>query len=76
MRSRKSYTKFVSVLQQKIIDNNNVLKAKNLSGYDKSPINHIINHKFIINRKTNQDLRRNKVHEENSIKSVGYNQGI
>ena len=74
MRSRKSYTKFVSVLQQKIIDNNNVLKAKNLSGYDKSPI--VINHKFIINRKTNQDLRRNKVHEENSIKSVGNNQGI
>ncbi len=42
-------------------------------------INHLlilIKHKFIIKRKTNQDLRRNKVHEENSIKSVGNNQGI
>ena len=52
------------------------MKAKNLSGYDKSTIGHVINHKFIINRKTNQDLRRNKVHEKNSIKSVGNNQGI
>ncbi len=56
------------------------MKAKNCSGYDrakgiqKSPINQVINHRFIINRKANQDLRRNKFHEENSIKSDRNNQ--
>ena len=71
----RGYVKCVSVLQQKINDNSGI-KSDNHSGYDlsngmeKSPINHISRHRPFINNKSNKIFERNKVHEENSIKSV------